>query len=194
MAALRIFISYSHDSREHMERVWQLCERLRQDGIDCRIDQHEFSPAEGWPRWCMYQVQEAKFVLVLCSANYKDRLEGRVKSGIGLGTKWEGFVITQELYEAEGMNTKFIPVVLSREDVASIPLQLHAATFYDFSTDDGYDDMFRHLTNQPARRPSGVASDVRSMVAGERKQNFSGGSSRPREIPDLEREMYKHRD
>lgn len=55
----RVFISYSHDSPEHSNRVWDLSERLRQDGVDCRIDQHEVSPPEGWPRWCRNQVHEA---------------------------------------------------------------------------------------------------------------------------------------
>ena len=41
---MRVFISYSHDSTEHKNRVWDPCERLRHDGIDCRIDQHEFMP------------------------------------------------------------------------------------------------------------------------------------------------------
>ena len=46
--AIRVFISYSHDSPEHMDRVWNLSERLRGDGIDCVIDQHEAAPEEGW--------------------------------------------------------------------------------------------------------------------------------------------------
>jgi hypothetical protein len=58
----RVFISYTHDTQEHMDRVWDLSERLRGDGVDCRIDQHEESPAEGWPRWCRNQVQESQFV------------------------------------------------------------------------------------------------------------------------------------
>ena len=45
--APRVFISYSHDSQEHMDRVWQLSERLRRDGVDCRIDQHGESSAVG---------------------------------------------------------------------------------------------------------------------------------------------------
>ena len=55
--APRVFISYSHDNQEHMDRVWELSEKLRGDGVDCRIDQHEESPAEGWPRWCTNQVR-----------------------------------------------------------------------------------------------------------------------------------------
>ncbi|MGA9058968.1 MAG: hypothetical protein WB763_20945 [Terriglobia bacterium] len=43
---MRAFISYSHDSAEHLDRVWDLCEHLRSDGVDCRIDQHELSPPE----------------------------------------------------------------------------------------------------------------------------------------------------
>jgi len=37
---MRLFISYSHDSAAHKDRVWDLAERLRNDGIDCRVDQH----------------------------------------------------------------------------------------------------------------------------------------------------------
>ena len=45
--------------------------------------------------------------------------------------KWEGAVLTQELYEAEAKNKKFIPVVFSFEDVDHIPVVLKGATYYD---------------------------------------------------------------
>jgi SEFIR domain len=60
----RVFISYSHDSREHIDRVLALSNRLRADGIDCHIDQYEESPSEGWPRWMVNQIEDASFVLV----------------------------------------------------------------------------------------------------------------------------------
>lgn len=34
----KVFISYSHDSEEHKDRVLALSDRLRADGIDCIID------------------------------------------------------------------------------------------------------------------------------------------------------------
>jgi SEFIR domain len=46
----KVFISYSHDSPEHEQRVLELAERLRADGINCTIDQYVVAPAEGWPR------------------------------------------------------------------------------------------------------------------------------------------------
>src|ERR1035441_3654307 len=48
----RIFISYSHDSPAHLNCVLKLSNRLREEGVDSRIDQYERSPAEGWRLWC----------------------------------------------------------------------------------------------------------------------------------------------
>jgi tetratricopeptide (TPR) repeat protein len=169
-----VFISYSHDSAEHLDRVWDLCERLRNDGIDCRIDQHEFSPPEGWPRWCRNQVQESQFVLVVCTETYEKRYEGKAPAGEGKGAKWEGFIITLELYEAEARNDKFIAVVFSSQDAQHIPLELRGAAHYDLSGPEGYDNLFRHLTNQPARKKSAVARQIKAMPPLVRKQHFSG--------------------
>ena len=171
---MRVFISYSHDSKEHKDRVWDLCERLRKDGIDCRIDQHEVSPPEGWPRWCRNQVQESQFVLVVCTEIYNQRYEGKAPAGEGKGAKWEGFIITLELYEAEGRNNKFIPVVFSPQDAQHIPPELRGATRHDLSGPEGYDNLFRHLTDQPARKKSALAPQIKAMPALARKQQFSG--------------------
>src|SRR5271165_3007574 len=93
----RVFISYTHDSVEHEDRAWELSERLRRNGVDCRVDLQEQSPAEGWPRWCRNQVQESQFVLTVCTETYQRRYEGNEAQGTGLGGQWESFVITQEL-------------------------------------------------------------------------------------------------
>src|SRR5271157_582638 len=163
--APRVFISYTHDSQEHMDRVWDLSERLRGDGVDCRIDQQEEAPAEGWPRWCRNQVQEAQFVLVVCTETYQRRYEGKEEAGKGLGGQWEGFVTTQELYEAAAKNTKFVPVIFSADESKFIPIELRATTHYDLSTPDGYDTLFRRVTSQPARKPRDVSPEVRTMPA-----------------------------
>lgn len=56
-SAVRVFISYSHDSADHAEKVLQLADKLREDGIDAWIDQYEPVPAQGWPRWMEAQVE-----------------------------------------------------------------------------------------------------------------------------------------
>ncbi len=144
-----VFISYSHDSKEHKDRVLVLSDRLRADGIDCSIDQYETSPPEGWARWCNNQIEEADFVLVVCTGIYEARFKGTDSTGKGKGAKWEGAIITQELYDAQARNEKFIPVIFAPDDGVHIPTILRSATNYIPNTEEGYESLYRHLTNQP---------------------------------------------
>jgi len=60
-AALRVFISYSHDSAAHKETVMRLSARLRKDGIDAQIDQYvRGRPPEGWPRWMLDKLEAVR--------------------------------------------------------------------------------------------------------------------------------------
>lgn len=145
----RVFISYSHDSVEHKNRVRGLSDRLRQEGVDSSIDQYEQSPPEGWPRWMERQIEEADFVLVVCTETYERRFRGEETSGRGLGSSWEGAILTQHLYEAQAMNTNFIPVVISSQDEAHVPVVLRGVTRYRLDTEEGYIALYRRLTGQP---------------------------------------------
>jgi tetratricopeptide (TPR) repeat protein len=188
----RVLISYSHDSPAHMDRVWNLSERLRGDGIDCRIDQHEQSPAEGWPRWCSKQIKESDFVLVACTEIYLRRYEGSEELGKGRGGTWEGMVITQELYNAQGKNTKFVPILFDQNDEPFIPIELQGATYYNPGSDAGYEDLLRRISGQPRRRPSPVAPTVRVLPTqqGTIFPGAAAGRDAPQpELPKLERRM-----
>jgi hypothetical protein len=57
----KVFISYSHDSPAHADRVLALADRLRADGIDRILDQYEPWPAQGSPRWMERQLAAADF-------------------------------------------------------------------------------------------------------------------------------------
>src|SRR6266404_1726282 len=124
MKSPKAFFSYTHDSELQMNRVLDLSERLRSDGVDSNLDQYETSPPEGWPAWMRREIKKADFVLVVCTENYIRRYEGLEETGKGGGAKWEGAIISQELYDAEGRNTKFIPIVFARDDVKYIPVEM----------------------------------------------------------------------
>ena len=51
ITAPKVFISYSHDTTEHMDRVREVADKLRMEGVDCDLDQYEEAPPEGWARW-----------------------------------------------------------------------------------------------------------------------------------------------
>jgi hypothetical protein len=168
---MRVFVSYSHDSHDHMDRVLGLCNRLRADGVDCIIDQYEMSPTQGWPRWTEAQVEEANYVLVACTEVYGRRFKGKERAGDGLGVKWEGAVITQTLYDSEANNDKFIPILFGPQDAVNVPTVLRGVTRYDVTTPEGYTRLYRRLTNQPevSKPPLG---EFKSLPPLERKQEF----------------------
>src|SRR3954451_16175586 len=96
----KAFISYSHDSTDHDERVRALSDRLCGDGVDCTIDQYDPHPREPWPRWMDRQIEDADFVLVVCSEIYLRRARGSESPGVGLGVTFESVLMIQDLYDA----------------------------------------------------------------------------------------------
>ena len=169
--SIKVFISYSHDTAAHQDRILALADRLRDEGIDCNLDQYEPAPAEGWPRWMEREFRDADFILVVCTETYRRRFEGREERGKGLGVKWEGAIITQELYQNETINARFIPVVFAAEDLAHIPDQLSHYTHYRLDDAGSYETLYRRLTNQPKviKRPIGK---LRSLEPINRRQDF----------------------
>lgn len=144
-----VLISYTHDSKKHKDRVLNLANKLRDYGVDCNIDQYEDSPPEGWVRWMSNQIDQSDFVLVICTEIYECRFLGREELGKGFGVQWEGFVITQELYEQAARNTKFIPIIFSEEEAQFIPIILRSSTHYRVDVEEGFEDLYRRLTAQP---------------------------------------------
>src|SRR5260221_3645139 len=145
----KVFISYSHDSREHQDRVLGLADRLREDGVDALIDQYEATPPDGWALWMDLGIQRADFVLLVCTDIYLRRVEHREEPGGGRGVLWEGRLIYNHLYVADSSVQKFIPILLERGEPVHIPTPLRTMTYYSVSTVQGYEDLYRHITGQP---------------------------------------------
>lgn len=191
----RVFISYSHDSPEHDGRVLALADRLVRDGLDCVIDRYQPNPPEPWPRWMERQIEDADFVLVVCTETYLRRAAGREASGEGRGAAFETVLITQDLYDAAMWNAKFVPVVLDRESADHVPKPLRGYTRYCLDDETAYEDLYRHLTRQP-RVTKPARGAVRELAG---KPAWPSGSSSgvrfPPKLPPhyLERAVYLER-
>lgn len=149
----RAFISYSHDSEDHKNRVLALANQLRQDGIDAQIDQYLVVPTQGFPRWMEQQIKESDFVLVVCTSTYSKRFSGDEEPGKGLGGRWEGAIITQHLYMQGANNSTFIPILIGDATSKDIPILLAGTVYYRPDTPDGYEALYRRLSNQHATPP-----------------------------------------
>ncbi len=159
MNEINVFISYSHDSEAHREKVLGLSERLRADGINTILDQYvNGSPKQGWPRWMLDQLDAATFVLVICTETYYRRFRGHEEPGKGKGVDWEGALITQEIYDARSRTLKFVPVFLSAAVADWIPDPLRAIGYYALTAADAYQNLYDFLLGQAGveARPVGT--------------------------------------
>jgi tetratricopeptide (TPR) repeat protein len=178
MTTPTVFISYSHDSPEHANRILELANHLRTEGIDATIDQYEDSPAEGWPKWMDRQIAKSDFVLIVCTETYYRRVMGDEEKGKGLGIKWESTLTYQVIYDADSKNTKFIPVLFDDGNLEFIPEPLKGASHYFLMGQ--YEDLYRRLTNQPkVQKPElgpvrklEVVKTLTAVPALERKTDF----------------------
>lgn len=177
-----VFISYSHDSEEHRQRVLGLSERLRADGIETILDRYveNGSPSEGWPRWMLNGLDWATHVLCVCTETYYRRFRGHEVPGKGKGVDWEGALITQELYDARSTSVKFIPVLANRADEPQVPEPLRAQTFYVIDSEESYQTLYDALLGQCGVAPGPIGTLKRKVRATVQPLAFSST------LPDTE--------
>jgi hypothetical protein len=153
-AMAKVFISYSHDSPEHSERVLRFADALRAHGVDAELDRYYQRPSQGWPAWCAEQLRPAvsSHVLMICTPTYHDRVENQVPADEGRGVFWEGKIIYNYVYGAKA-NERFIPVLFDGGTTEHIPISLRTDGHYRISrfdlTDPEYEKLYRDLTGQP---------------------------------------------
>ena len=180
--ALRVFLSYSHDSDEHAARVLDLANALRRDGIDAILDQYlHRGPEEGWPLWMDRNIRDALFVLMVCTATYLRRVLGEEKPGQGLGVRWEGKLIYNRIYHDRPSGSRFIPILLPGSTPTYIPTPVLGHNRYVITSfhraDSGYDGLYRHLVDKPkviAPKIGTLGEPVVWNVPYPRNLNFAG--------------------
>lgn len=186
-----VFISYSHDSKEHREMVLSLSERLRDDGYEAQIDQYiNGTPPEGWPRWMMNQLDDADFVLVVCSETYYRRFRGHEEPGKGKGADWEGALITQEVYDARSQTLKFVPIFFDADGENHIPDPLRGVTYYKLDSEPSYQAMCDFLDGVAGIKPGTIgARKVKAprkgspLTFGSADRQESGDSTQRKQTP-----------
>ena len=151
MSEKTVFISYSHDSDEHAERVRGLCASLSRDGCDCRLDVYKDTD-EDWPIWMTRQLLETGFVLCVVTETYARRFQDRELPDQGKGVGWEAGLIRRLLYQKKLHNNRIFPVFFVPSDERRIPLELVGYDFF-FLAGAGYEALLRKVLNQPNFTP-----------------------------------------
>lgn len=154
----KVFISYSRESQEHLDRVLALADRLETFGVEVLFDQYEPNPTEGWPKWMEACIRESQYIICVCTNSYKEKVDNQLPAGVGLGLQWEGSLIYSAIQSKRAPVNKFQVVQFGESQPDAIPLPLVAANrhlieAFDLN-DANFEALYRIITDQPkAIRP-----------------------------------------
>jgi len=152
----KVFISYAHDSPEHVDDVCRLAELLHTNGCDIWIDQ-QIAERVGWGELTGAKIEDADYVLAIASPAFQRVGDDHVPYDQNRGARAE-LGLLRELLQADGhrWTRKVLPVLLPGRTEADVPrfLQPHNRTRYtvtDFTV-TGAEELIRVLTDQPVYR------------------------------------------
>ena len=148
MAAVRAFISYSHDSDPHKAWVLKLATDLRAASVDATLDQWDLAPGQDSSMFMQRGISESDRVVLVCTESYVKKAE----AGSG-GVGYERLIVTAEL--VENIDTKkFIPLVRNNGLKGKVPKFLGPRLYIDFAADAQYaaklEELLRELLGAPA--------------------------------------------
>jgi hypothetical protein len=154
----KVFISYSWEDDEHKSWVRELSKKLREDGVDVKLDQWELTPGDQIPQFMERMIIENDFILVVCTPSYKIKSDSRV-GGVG----YEGDIMTG-LKLATNNQRKFIPIIKKGNIENSSPNWLKGVFSLDFTNDmSSYDDLHATLTNSKLKKKPPLGMYPRSI-------------------------------
>ncbi|GHF49832.1 hypothetical protein FHX82_003807 [Amycolatopsis bartoniae] len=135
--APRVFVTYAHDSAEHKAQVLRFATFLRSRiGLDVRLDQWDDHRRRDWSLWAIEQLNEADFIVVVASPDYRSRADGTAPPDEGRGSQFESAIIRNNLTRNLSRETeRVLPVVLPGCSVDDIPtfLNAYSTTRYEIS-------------------------------------------------------------
>ncbi len=146
----RVFVSYAWEggpSSPYREWVGTLCSRLRDDGIDVRLDRWHQADRT-FVQFMNAEVREADRVLILCSPEYREKVHASESSGAASGSGWEAMLIGSAMIYAKGAAKITLALALG-DWLSAAPDFLLAFPHVDLRSIDGYEasylDLLRRL-------------------------------------------------
>lgn len=178
----RIFISYSHDSRDHKQWVAELSTDLRHKGIDVILDQWDLSPGEDVTAFIEENLSSADRVLVICTEEYVRKADAG-EGGVG----YERMIVTAELIKNLGTK-KFIPVIRQASKEKKMPRFMGARYYINLSEYSFFDEEFKKLISElhkiPPKKPPLGKNPLKDLNSTHNAEKTSDLLQLPKEIND----------
>ena len=148
---MKVFISYSYDSKEHYEWVGNLADDLeRHEDIHVILDQYDLDVYMDNNLFMEQSVVDSDVVVVVTTDQYRKKADSR-KRGVGLETQ-----LAAQRHYSELNDTGRSNIVVALREPSSTPNYLLSKIYIDFTNDSAYKDslneLIRSLRRQGVRR------------------------------------------
>lgn len=132
---LTVFISYTWDNDIHKEWVLKLANYLiEKGGLNVILDQYELIAGEDMNHFMENGLETADKVLIILTEKYKEKADKREG-----GTGFEYSMISQNLFELQSGNNKFIPILRSGNLKTSAPTYLKTKIYHEMKDDSNFE-------------------------------------------------------
>jgi hypothetical protein len=130
----RVFISYAGNDKENAMWVKRLATKLRECGIDARLDQFHLKPGYDLPQWMTNEVIMAEKVLLICDSHYVEKADFR-KGGVG----WETMIIQGDMLAQGDNKTKYIALIREEQVEEALPIYMRSKYAVNWGKNDQLD-------------------------------------------------------
>lgn len=116
----RVFISYAGNDQNNSLWVKNLASKLRENGVDARLDVFHLKPGRDLPQWMTNELIMADKVLLICDRFYAEKADSR-KGGVG----WETMIIQGDML-SHADTGKYICIVKDKEIDKGLPIYVRS--------------------------------------------------------------------
>ncbi|WP_321474983.1 toll/interleukin-1 receptor domain-containing protein [uncultured Paludibaculum sp.] len=123
----RVFLSYTGTDRTNAQWVRALCDALRRNGVNARLDQYHLKPGVDLPQWMTNEVVMADKVLLICEKFYAEKSDFR-KGGVG----WETMIIQGDMLAQGDNKNKYIAILRGTDGITTLPVYMRSRYAFDW--------------------------------------------------------------
>lgn len=119
----RVFISYAHGNKAFDDSVEDLARALRASGYDVITDAlySDRPPTQGWTAWMRTKIQEARFILIVCTEPMKRAFESSGNQPVRGATVEAALILSNRLRPKLRDNDFCYPIIPDAGSRAHVP-------------------------------------------------------------------------
>ena len=145
-----VFISYARTNAQHIERIVNFANKLRDHGIDAKLDEWDLKVGNDIYYFMEEKIKsEAEYILLILNNEFVEKADNR-KGGVGNEIQ----LISEEVYD-DVKQEKVIPIVWEHDNEGNpyLPRFLKSRYYIDLSSEEkmgeNYELLLRTLYNKP---------------------------------------------